>query len=76
MNYAIVAAIIAAVLLVVRHLMAKARVDQIINSLPVDKENAQKFQTELERLNQEILDADLTYSNAKRKLNKPSNKSE
>ena len=71
MNYAIVAAIVTAILLIARHLMARARVDQIINSLPVDDKKAKVFQTELERLTQEIKDADIAYSNAKRNSQQP-----
>jgi hypothetical protein len=66
MNYAIIAAVVAAVLLVVRHLMANSRLDQIINSLPNDEEKAKAYEIDLKKLADEIKDADIRYSNAKR----------
>lgn len=77
MTYAIVAGVLAAVLLLVQRMLSRARVDHVINSLRPDEEKAKAdhFATELERVNQEIKDADIRFNNAKRAALKSDNTS-
>ena len=74
MNYAVVAAVIGAILLLVKRMMDRARTDKVMAELrPSEaKAKAEQYAKELARLEQEVKDADIRYSDAKRAAEQPS----
>jgi hypothetical protein len=70
MNYAIVAAVLAAILLLVQRMISSAKADHVINELRPEeaRKQAEAYAKEAARLEQEIKNADLRYSKAKRDL--------